>query len=91
MIQAFISSRRLSKYLSSSECELGMEKKGYPSGNPENMAVIICDACSTWSSSDEKDLSLILDNVTLQIPKGYLVAVIGEVRFVATNKFTFYF
>ncbi|XP_027169805.1 ABC transporter C family member 13 isoform X1 [Coffea eugenioides] len=77
LIDAFISSRRLSKYLSSSECELGMEKKGYPS--PENMAVIICDACSTWSSSDEKDLSLILDNVTLQIPKGYLVAVIGEV------------
>ncbi|KAL3511976.1 hypothetical protein ACH5RR_024693 [Cinchona calisaya] len=87
LIDAFISSRRLSKYLSSSEYKAEMEKKGNPSAqscsnnqsNPENMAVLICDACSTWLSSDEKDFSLVLDNVTLPIPKGYLVVVIGEV------------
>lgn len=40
------------------------------------------DSCCAWSSSDENDLDLVLKHVTLGIPKGSFVAVIGEVSYV---------
>ncbi|KAI5660400.1 hypothetical protein M9H77_29193 [Catharanthus roseus] len=84
LIDAFISSGRLSNYLSCCEHKVALEKTGnYPtpscSNNLENMAVTICDACCTWSSSDKKEFDLLLHKITLQVPKGCLVAVVGEV------------
>ncbi|CAI9113865.1 OLC1v1014556C1 [Oldenlandia corymbosa var. corymbosa] len=83
LIDAFISSGRLSKFLSSSEYKLELEKRGNILANDqcdsENIAVIISDASSTWSSSAEKEFSLVLENLNLRFPSGFLVAVIGEV------------
>lgn len=47
----------------------------------EDMAVVIHDACCAWSRSDEEVENLVLNHVTLGLPKGLLVAVIGEVRY----------
>lgn len=49
------------------------------------MAVTICDACCTWSSSDKKEFDLLLHKITLQVPKGCLVAVVGEVESLAAH------
>lgn len=46
----------------------------------QDAAVVIHDASWTWSSSDEKEIDLIVDPVNLLIPKGLLVAVVGEVE-----------
>ncbi|KAM3380564.1 ABC transporter C family member 13 isoform X1 [Capsicum galapagoense] len=87
LIDAVISSRRLCKYLSCFEKETNTE-------NPSNCLVFSCsnkqielqdvavgihDASCTWSSSDQKEINLVLDTVNLLIPKGLLVAVVGEV------------
>ena len=81
--QAIISIRRLSRFLSCSEHELELEEKGnIPSSSSKeqsDMAVVIHDASCAWSSSGEQVQDLILDHVTLRLPKGSLVAVIGEV------------
>lgn len=45
-----------------------------------NMAIVFHDACCDWSSSDEKELNMVLNHVTLDLPKGSFVAVIGEVK-----------
>ena len=45
----------------------------------EDMAVIMCDASCAWSSSEEVEKDLVLHHVTLGLPKGSLVAIIGEV------------
>lgn len=42
-------------------------------------AIVIHDACCTWSGSDEKEWNMVLNHVTLDLPKGSFVAVIGEV------------
>ncbi|CAB4303492.1 unnamed protein product [Prunus armeniaca] len=39
----------------------------------EDKAVVFDDSCCAWSSSDEKDLDLVLKHVTLGIPKGSFV------------------
>lgn len=83
--QATISIRRLSRFLSCPEHE--PEKMGKSPAlsyaiDHSDIAIIIHDACCTWSSSDKQDLDLILDHVTVHLPKGSLVSVIGEVRFV---------
>lgn len=86
--QAIISTRRLSRYLSCFEHEPEKERTAdsllLPDPNKqsssENVAIFIHDASCTWSSSDEKQLDLVLDHVTLHIPKGLLVAVVGEVN-----------
>ena len=45
-----------------------------------DMAVVMHDACCSWSSSNE-DQNLVLNHVTLHLPKGRLVAVVGEVKY----------
>ncbi|CAK9157465.1 unnamed protein product [Ilex paraguariensis] len=89
LIDAIISTRRLTKFLSCSEHDPQLKQTGVSSSSScsntnsdivfEDMAVVICDACCAWSSSDEDEGVLVLDHLTLAIPKGSLVAVIGEV------------
>lgn len=50
----------------------------------EDMAVIMCDASCAWSSSEEVEKDLVLHHVTLDLPKGSLVAIIGEVSGLAS-------
>lgn len=75
-VQAVISSRRLCKYLSCFEQETCCNKKN----ELQDAAVVIHDASCTWSSSDQKETDLVLDPLNLLIPKGLLVAVVGEVE-----------
>ncbi|XP_060205268.1 ABC transporter C family member 13 isoform X1 [Lycium barbarum] len=87
LIDAVISSRRLCKYLSCFEQETNMEEPNncsiFSCSNKQNklqdMAVVTHDASCTWSSSDQNEIDLVLDPVNLLIPKGLLVAVVGEV------------
>ncbi|KAK8584710.1 hypothetical protein V6N13_138661 [Hibiscus sabdariffa] len=87
LIDAFISIRRLSRFLCCSEQKLEVEQKVKFQKNFSNekydlvsndMAVVMHDASCTWSSSNE-DQNLVLNHVTLSLPKGLLVAVVGEV------------
>ncbi|KAE7997228.1 hypothetical protein FH972_001878 [Carpinus fangiana] len=89
LIDAIISTRRLSRFLACSECKPEVEQTA-DSPSPisldeqsestfRNMAIVIQDACCNWSSSDEKELNMVLNHVTLDLPKGSFVAVIGEV------------
>ncbi|BBG99203.1 multidrug resistance-associated protein 11 [Prunus dulcis] len=86
---AIISIKRLSRFLSCSQHKSKLETTA-GSSSPyfsndkseifhEDKAVVFNDSCCAWSSSDEKDLDLVLKHVTLGIPKGSFVAVIGEV------------
>lgn len=87
-MQAIISSRRLSRFLSCPEHrrEVGENSScssSFLSKQPDSLqdlAVFIQDACCSWSSSDEKAINLVLNHVTLSLSKGSFVAVIGEVR-----------
>jgi ATP-binding cassette subfamily C (CFTR/MRP) protein 10 len=88
--QAIISTRRLSRFLACSERKPEVEQTA-DSPSPisldeqseatfRNMAIVIHDACCAWSSSDEKELNMVLNHVTLDLPKGSFVVVTGEVR-----------
>ncbi|XP_052182316.1 ABC transporter C family member 13 isoform X3 [Diospyros lotus] len=84
LIDGIISTRRLNRFLSCSEHESQLEQTGISSssscsGGHSDMVVSIHDVCCTWSSSDKLEQNLILDHVTLNLPRGSLVAVIGEV------------
>ncbi|XP_058004711.1 ABC transporter C family member 13 isoform X3 [Hevea brasiliensis] len=88
LIDAFISTRRLSRFLCCSEYRHELEQraespsvlKNYQSDIiSEDMAVIMHDACCAWSSSDEQQQNLVLNHVTLSVPKGSFIAIIGEV------------
>ncbi|XP_050232753.1 ABC transporter C family member 13 isoform X2 [Mercurialis annua] len=86
LIDAFISTRRLSRFLCCSEFKHELEKKVhsfYPNYQPDfvsdDAAVIMRDACCTWSSSDDETQNLVLKNVTFTVPKGSFIAIIGEV------------
>ncbi|PIN08442.1 Multidrug/pheromone exporter, ABC superfamily [Handroanthus impetiginosus] len=83
LIDATISIRRLSKYLSCYESDIGLdnsspihlqEKFGF-----KRTDVLVHDASCTWSSYDEKNYDLVLEHVNLIVPKGCTVAIIGEV------------
>nr|GEY32057.1 ABC transporter C family member 13 [Tanacetum cinerariifolium] len=81
LVWAVISTRRLSKFLSCVEHE---PRHGETQNSPfnssgEEMDIIMKDATYAWSSSDQEVKVPILDRVNLAIPKGSLVAVIGEV------------
>ncbi|TYH16571.1 hypothetical protein ES288_A05G126600v1 [Gossypium darwinii] len=87
LIDAFISSRRLSRFLCCSEQKPELEQKAkfQPSFSNEkydlvsnDMVVVMHDASCAWSS-DNEDQNLVLNHVTLSLPKGLLVAVVGEV------------
>ncbi|KAF8393024.1 hypothetical protein HHK36_021265 [Tetracentron sinense] len=89
LIDAIISTRRLSRFLSSSEHKSEMVKIADPSSPSlskdqadstfEHMAVAIRDACFVWSNSSEEGQNSVLNHVTLELPKGLFIAVIGEV------------
>ncbi|GJZ67089.1 ABC transporter C family member 13 isoform X1 [Tanacetum coccineum] len=81
LIDAVISTRRLSKFLSCVEHEPrhGETQNSLFNSSGEEMDIIMKDATCAWSSSDQEVKVPILDRVNLAIPKGSLVAVIGEV------------
>ncbi|XP_010063576.2 ABC transporter C family member 13 isoform X4 [Eucalyptus grandis] len=88
LIDAFISTNRLSRFLRCPEhrheqCAVGSSSLVSRSTNSQfcsdSMAVVMYDACCNWSSSNMQQLSPVIDHITLAIPKGSLVAVIGEV------------
>ncbi|KAF7843202.1 ABC transporter C family member 13 isoform X1 [Senna tora] len=87
LIDAIISSRRLSRFLSSPENKSKMEEtNSCPSpllskqlNSSQGLAVLVQDACCTWSSSDEEASNLVLNHVNLSLSRGSFVAVIGEV------------
>ncbi|WJX74992.1 ABC transporter C member 13 [Trifolium repens] len=87
LIDFFISSRRLSRFLSCPEHrrkvgENSSCSSSFLSKQPDSLqdiAVSMQDACCSWSSSDEQALNPALDHVTLSLSKGSFVAVIGEV------------
>lgn len=89
MIDAVISSRRLSTYLSapehfSSELIASADLlKHHFKRNTESihnpMAVILQNVCCSWSSSSIVEPSIILRDISLQLQKGLFIAIIGEV------------
>ncbi|XP_022853952.1 ABC transporter C family member 13 isoform X4 [Olea europaea var. sylvestris] len=83
LIDAAISTRRLSKYLFCYEIETG-PSLSFLSLSDEKLdygdtTVVLRDASCTWSSSNEEEFDLVLKHINLCVPKGFLVAVIGEV------------
>lgn len=95
-LQAFISSRRLSRFLCCSEQKPEPEQKAkfQPSFSNEkcdlvsnDMVVAMHDASCAWSSVNE-DQNLVLNHVTLSLPKGLLVVVVGEVQYIPWGYFT---
>nr|XP_029150836.1 ABC transporter C family member 13 isoform X4 [Arachis hypogaea] len=87
LIDAFISSRRLSRFLSCPEHrsnvgDTGSSSSSFLSKQPDSsqrLAIIVQDVSCTWSSSDEPPLNMVLSHVTLSLSKGSFVAIIGEV------------
>uniref|UniRef100_A0ACD6AEE6 Uncharacterized protein n=1 Tax=Avena sativa TaxID=4498 RepID=A0ACD6AEE6_AVESA len=89
MIDAVISSRRLANYLSTPEhCSSALSAatdivKDNFEKNTETIydptAVIVRNVCCSWSSSSTVEPSIILRDISLQLPKGLLVAIVGEV------------
>ncbi|OAY37002.1 hypothetical protein MANES_11G066800v8 [Manihot esculenta] len=88
LIDAFISTRRLSRFLCCQEYKHELNQRAEsPSvfSNhqsdiiSEDMAVIMHDTCCSWSSSNEQQQNLVLNHVTLCVPKGSFIAIIGEV------------
>ncbi|WOK92133.1 hypothetical protein Cni_G00824 [Canna indica] len=94
LIDAVISTRRLSKFLSctekSSEVKWdsvwqlqGHDPSQCPFRRPTHLniqtSIVFEDACSLWSSSCQVGQSAVLNNISFEIPKGLLVAVVGEV------------
>jgi ATP-binding cassette subfamily C (CFTR/MRP) protein 10 len=77
LIDAFISTRRVSKFLCCLEHSRDFSiDSGFTS---EDLAVCVEDASCTWSSNVEEDYNLTIKQVSLRVPKGSFVAVIGEV------------
>ncbi|MQM07035.1 hypothetical protein Taro_039864 [Colocasia esculenta] len=96
LIDAIISARRLSNFLSCPEFKFQMECasieqlhesdplsmsnfEGRTDTNPRQIDVVFKDATCGWSSSYEESQNIVLDCISLGMPKGYLIAVIGEV------------
>ncbi|XP_058067672.1 ABC transporter C family member 13 isoform X3 [Magnolia sinica] len=95
LIDAIISTRRLSRFLSCSELNSQMLPpsdellheadpssscllKGQDEAFLENMAVVFRDAHCVWSNNSEEQ-STVFKWKTLDLPKGILIAVVGEV------------
>ncbi|XP_071734179.1 LOW QUALITY PROTEIN: ABC transporter C family member 13-like [Rutidosis leptorrhynchoides] len=79
LIDAIISTRQLSKFLSCVEHERFNEPTTSYSSSSKEMDIVIKDACFAWANIDQEVKEPILNRVNLAIPKGSLVAVIGEV------------
>ncbi|CAN8325085.1 unnamed protein product [Cochlearia groenlandica] len=77
LIDAFISTRRVSTFL---RClEHSKDSSIDSSLISEDLAVFVEDASCTLSNNDEEEQNLILKHVSLSVPKGSFVAIIGEV------------
>ncbi|KAH9667477.1 multidrug resistance-associated protein 11 [Citrus sinensis] len=85
---AFISIRRLTRFLGCSEYKHELEQaanspsyisNGLSNFNSKDMAVIMQDATCSWYCNNEEEQNVVLNQVSLCLPKGSLVAVIGEV------------
>ncbi|KAH9667473.1 multidrug resistance-associated protein 11 [Citrus sinensis] len=88
LIDAFISIRRLTRFLGCSEYKHELEQaanspsyisNGLSNFNSKDMAVIMQDATCSWYCNNEEEQNVVLNQVSLCLPKGSLVAVIGEV------------
>ncbi|XP_057968870.1 ABC transporter C family member 13 isoform X3 [Malania oleifera] len=89
LIDAIISIRRLSRFLSCSEHKRELEMTAEPHSSSfsidksdltsEDTAIVIRNACCAWSSSEEEGQKLVLNHVNLGLPKGSFVVIIGEV------------
>uniref|UniRef100_A0A0A9DMU8 ABC transporter C family member 13 n=1 Tax=Arundo donax TaxID=35708 RepID=A0A0A9DMU8_ARUDO len=89
MIDAVISSRRLSNYLSTPEnrtSELSASAdllkhhfKRHTEVIHNPMAVILQNICCSWSNSSVVEPSIVLRDISLQLQNGLFVAIVGEV------------
>ncbi|KAF8698000.1 hypothetical protein HU200_035504 [Digitaria exilis] len=89
MIDAVISSRRLSNYLSTpehhspeltaSDVILKYQFKRYTEAMHNPMAFVLQNVCCSWSSSSVSDPSMVLRDISLQLQKGLFIAIVGEV------------
>ncbi|KAF8732976.1 hypothetical protein HU200_015328 [Digitaria exilis] len=89
MIDAVISSRRLSNYLSTPEHHsseltasddiLTYQFKRYTEAMHNPMAFVLQNVCCSWSSSSVSDPSMVLKDISLQLQKGLFIAIVGEV------------
>jgi ATP-binding cassette subfamily C (CFTR/MRP) protein 10 len=89
--QAVISSRRLRNYLSSPEhcsseltASTDVAKDDFQR-NTETIydptAVVVRNVCCSWSHSSTAEPNIILRDISLQLPKGLFIAIVGEVIF----------
>ncbi|VVA99119.1 unnamed protein product [Arabis nemorensis] len=77
LIDAFISTRRVSKFL---RCFEHSRDSSIDSGLlSEDLVVFVEDASCIWSSKVEEEHNLTVKHVSLRVPKGSFVAIIGEV------------
>ncbi|GAB2293670.1 ABC transporter C member 13, variant 2 [Dionaea muscipula] len=85
LIDAVISSRRLSRFLGTPECKMKTGMVADPlsqfcsSLQTDDKAVVIQKAYFSWSVADNEQHTLRLFDVSLSIPKASLVVVVGEV------------
>ena len=89
LLQAVISSRRLSNYLStlehhSSELNasadlLNHHFKRYTKVTHNPMAIVFQNVSCSWSSSSVAELNIVLRDISLQLQKGLFIAIVGEV------------
>lgn len=93
--QAFISTGRLSKFLSCTEytSQLKLHSTEHlhniiPKGE---MAVVFSEADCVWSSSKDIERDIFLKKISLDLPKGFFIVVIGEVIFPKCFFFAFFF
>jgi len=100
--QTVISIRRLSKFLSCpehrSECKQPSHRESSIPDPPSCLskdqiaadcdprAIVFQDTCCVWASSNEEEYRMILSRITLNLPRGLLIAIIGEV--IIFNLFT---
>ncbi|CAH2078696.1 unnamed protein product [Thlaspi arvense] len=77
LIDAFISTRRVSKFLC---CMEHNKDSSIDSGLiSEDLAVFVENASCIWSSNVGEEHNLTIKHVSLRVPKGSFVAIIGEV------------
>lgn len=83
--QAFISTGRLSKFLSCTEytSQLKLHSTEYEHKTIPNveMAIVFSEADCIWSSSEDIGHNIFLKKINLDLPKGFFIVVIGEVIF----------
>ncbi|RLN12234.1 ABC transporter C family member 13 isoform X2 [Panicum miliaceum] len=77
MIDAVISSRRLSNYLSTPEHN-SLELTASADILKNQFKRYTEDVCCSWSSSSVAETSIVLRDISLQLQKGLFIAIVGE-------------